>query len=369
MGNGQGTTNPKSETRPLSIKARSSHGTLFSLPTNRTNPKSSALRRFLESVDVKLTVWRENRPTDVDEAVSERSIRYRVAKFRAAAAVTFPKVQGQETWQVGWVQACHFIKFINQYGTLGYTSWEFPQLTRGSPCVNDSDGQNFPWYSYNKGMKEIKGPTKSETCFEVVMNDSPSSQLSLSVPSHYYQPRKTLTSVDRDQHFKVWLVVRNVNAGAVYPIKCISWSLTAAIEVSPENDQGSRVRVKDGPRTPPIIHKSVHPVPLQALLSPECNRAQALIFRPTDPRRKVTVIVPPSWKNAPPLTTRDLDNPVLGEEEKKRKSMIRKLLEQQRIEMQQQQPPTKTNARSRGATLGSTTARPLNATANRRLFR
>jgi len=359
MGNGQGTNNPKS--------ARNSYATLISGRSNRTNPRS-ALRRFLESVDVNLTVWRENRPTDVDESVSERSIRYRVAKFRASAVVTFPKVQAQETWQVGWVQACHFIKFINHYGTMGYTSWEFPQLTRGSPCVNDSDGQNFPWYSYHKGMKEIKGPTKSETCFEVVMNDSPSSQLSLSVPSHYYQPRKTLTSVDRDQHFKVWLVVRNVNTDAVYPIKCISWNLTAAIEVSPENDQGSRVRVKDGPRTPPIIHKSAHPVPLQALLSPECNKAQALIWRPTDPRRKVSVIVPPSWKNAPPLTTRDLDNPCLEEEEKKRKSMIRKLLEEQRIEIQQQ--PPKTSSRSKTTTtLGSTITRPLNATPSWRSYK
>ena len=38
--------------------------------------------------------------TDVDETASDKSLRYRVAKFRAAAAVTFPKVPTNETWQV-----------------------------------------------------------------------------------------------------------------------------------------------------------------------------------------------------------------------------------------------------------------------------
>jgi len=273
---------------------------------------------------VKLTVWRENKPTDVDETASEKSLRYRVAKFRAAAEVTFPKISTHETWQVGWVQACFFIKFVNQYGAFGYTSWEFPQLTRGQLCVNDSDGNLFPWYSYRKGMKEIQGPTRSETCFEVVMNDSPSSQLSLSVPSHHYQSRKSLSSVNRIQEFKVWLVVRNVDTAEVFPIKCISWELSAVIGVSPNKEQGDRARVLEGPQKPPIIHKTSHPVPLQALLSPECNKAQTLIWRPTDPRRKVSVIVPPAWSGAPPLTTRDLENPFLVEEERMRKQMAQR---------------------------------------------
>lgn len=286
--------------------------------------RSMARRKFLESFDVKLTVWRENRPTDVDEANSDKSLRYRVAKFRAAAAVTMPKINTNETWQVGWVQACFYIKFVNQYGAFGYTSWEFPQLTRGQTCVNDSDGNFFPWYSFKKGMVEIKGPTKTESSFEVVMNDSPSSQLSLSVPSHHYQARKSLSSINRLQEFKVWLVVRNVDTEEVYPIRCISWELSAVISVNPNREQGERARVLEGPQKPPIIHKSPHPIPLHALQSPECNRAQALIWRPTDPRRKVSVIVPPSWTGAPALTTRDLENPFLVEEERMRKQMAQR---------------------------------------------
>ena len=38
--------------------------------------------------------------TDVDEMANENSIRYTVPKFRASAAVTFPKIPANETWQV-----------------------------------------------------------------------------------------------------------------------------------------------------------------------------------------------------------------------------------------------------------------------------
>ena len=67
--------------------------------------RSVARRKFLESIDVRLTVWRENRPTDVDEANSDKSLRYRVAKFRAAAAITMPKIISNETWQVTVTEA------------------------------------------------------------------------------------------------------------------------------------------------------------------------------------------------------------------------------------------------------------------------
>lgn len=292
---------------------------------HQSTTRSSSRKKFLDTIQVKLTVWRENKLTDVDETASDKSLRYRVAKFRAAAAVTFPKVPTNETWQVGWVQACFFIKFVNQYGALGYTSWEFPQLTRGQLCVNDSDGNLFPWYSYKRGMQEIQGPTKAETTFQVVMNDSPSSQLSLSIPSNHYHAGKCLSSISRSQEFKVWLVVRNVDTDDVYPIKCISWNMGALIGVNPNKEQGERATVLDEPQKPPVIHKSSHPVPLQALLSPECNKAQALIWRPTDARRKISVIVPPAWTGAPPLTTRDLENPFLIEEERMRKQMAQRM--------------------------------------------
>ena len=52
---------------------------------------------------------------------------------------------------------------------------------------------------------------------------------------------------------------------------------SAVIGVNPNKEQGDRARVLEGPQKPPVIHKSAHPVPLYALLSPECNRAQASV--------------------------------------------------------------------------------------------
>jgi len=293
--------------------------------TTQQSARRSMRRKLLDGIQLtELTVWRDNRPTDIDETQSDKSLSYRVAKFRASATVTFPKIPTDETWQVGWVQACYYIKFVNQYGAFGYTSWEFPQLTRGQICVNDSDGNKFPWYSFRKGMHEIKGPTKTETIFNVVMTDSPSSRLSMSVPSPHYQARRCLSTISRNQQFKVWLVVRNVDTDDVYPFKCISWELSCMIGVTPTKEQGERARVLEGPQKAPIIHKEPHSLPLQALLAPECNKAQALIWRPTDPKRKVSVIVPPDWTGAPPLTTKDLENPFLIEEERQRKQMAQR---------------------------------------------
>jgi len=163
------------------------------------------------------------------------------------------------------------------------------------------------------------------------MNDSPSSQLCLSVPSRQYQTKKCLTSITRDQEFKVWLVVRNVDTSEVYPIKCISWQLSARVAIDPLQEQGERAIAVDPEQKPPVIHKTAHQIPFVALVSPECNKAQALIWRPTDPKKKVSVIVPPAWEGAPPLTMKDLQNPFLKEEERTRLQMMRQIQEHGRF--------------------------------------
>ena len=39
--------------------------------------------------------------------------------FRASATVILPPIRNDETWTVGWIQACSHMEFINQYGDLG----------------------------------------------------------------------------------------------------------------------------------------------------------------------------------------------------------------------------------------------------------
>ena len=48
------------------------------------------------------------------------------------------------------------------------------------------------------------------------------------------------------------------------------------IGVTPTKEQGERTCVLEGPQKAPVIHKTPHNLPLQALLSPECNKAQAI---------------------------------------------------------------------------------------------
>ena len=54
------------------------------------------------------------------EEYSPIVLRYRTPYFRATAVVTMPPITKKETWTVGWIQACDHMKFINQYGNLGW---------------------------------------------------------------------------------------------------------------------------------------------------------------------------------------------------------------------------------------------------------
>ena len=58
-------------------------------------------------------------PTVIEE-YSPIVLRYRTPYFRANAQVIMPPIRRKETWTVGWIQACDYMKFINQYGNLGW---------------------------------------------------------------------------------------------------------------------------------------------------------------------------------------------------------------------------------------------------------
>ena len=66
--------------------------------------------------DVRATI--DQSPTIIEE-YSPIVLRYRTPYFRAHAQVIMPPIRNKETWTVGWIQACDYMKFINQYGDLG----------------------------------------------------------------------------------------------------------------------------------------------------------------------------------------------------------------------------------------------------------
>lgn len=80
----------------------------------RCKPKS-----FRDSVVVlEVNSFIDPTPTSIDES-SSVVLRYRTPHFRASARVLVPPVAGQETWTVGWIQACNHMEFYNTYGNKG----------------------------------------------------------------------------------------------------------------------------------------------------------------------------------------------------------------------------------------------------------
>lgn len=80
----------------------------------RCKPKS--FRDSIIVLEVKTGI--DNNPTSIDES-SSVVLRYRTPHFRAHAHVLVPPVAGQETWTIGWIQACNHMEFYNTYGNKG----------------------------------------------------------------------------------------------------------------------------------------------------------------------------------------------------------------------------------------------------------
>lgn len=62
------------------------------------------------SIDQCPTVIEENSPI---------VLRYKTPYFRASAGIVMPPVPRNETWTVGWIQACTQMEFYNTYGDIG----------------------------------------------------------------------------------------------------------------------------------------------------------------------------------------------------------------------------------------------------------
>lgn len=57
-------------------------------------------------------------PTVVEEN-SPIVLRYKTPYFRASAGVVMPPLPRNETWVVGWIQACTQMEFYNTYAEIG----------------------------------------------------------------------------------------------------------------------------------------------------------------------------------------------------------------------------------------------------------
>uniref|UniRef100_A0A674NQW7 Family with sequence similarity 78 member Ab n=2 Tax=Takifugu rubripes TaxID=31033 RepID=A0A674NQW7_TAKRU len=232
-------------------------------------------------------------PTSIDES-SSVVLRYRTPHFRASARVLVPPVASKETWTIGWIQACNHMEFYNTYGNKGMSSWELPDLRdRKILAISDSDGVNYPWYGNTTETCVVVGPTKKDSQFTVSMNDNFYPSVTWSVPvSDSNVPQ--LSSIRRDQSFTTWLVAINQATSETVILQTIRWRMQLHIHVDPEKPLGHRAVLKEPlvQEQPQILGKN-EPIPTNAMVKPNANDAQVLMWRPKngDPM----VVIPPKY--------------------------------------------------------------------------
>lgn len=259
-------------------------------------------------------------PTIIEE-FSPIVLRYRTPYFRAYAQVIMPPIRRKETWTVGWIQACDHMKFVNQYGMLGSSSWEIPALKTGKiPAVSDSDGVSYPWYGNTTEIATIVGPTDTYKCMHLTMNDNFYPSVTWDIPVSEGTSAH-LTRIVRDQSFITWLAAINETTKDIIVLKTVRWNFYLEIDVDPSRELGCRARIVapraqkqpfvtsgNGERsrlsskkrtsfnmsttaTTACDHNrnsnsatnifSSCQIPFSALVRPSANNAQTLIWRPT----------------------------------------------------------------------------------------
>ncbi|ESO07866.1 hypothetical protein HELRODRAFT_75099 [Helobdella robusta] len=242
--------------------------------------------RFLHASAIKLHKLQfgiDKRLTIIDEK-SNAVLKYRTPHFRALATVEIPPLPAGVNIQVGWIQVCTDMQFINTYGNEGLTSWEFPEIVSGKyKMVSDADGKQYPWYGSKNEVAHLQGPTQNPTTATIHMNDNFFPQVTWYIPSIGYTRDPSLSFVYRKQRFYTFLALKDVNTDTYQIIRTLTWSMELAIDVNPKNPLGKRAKLL-GPfeqESPKVVPEHLTP-PLKsyALNPPNANSCQVLVWRP-----------------------------------------------------------------------------------------
>ncbi|MBN3318167.1 FA78A protein, partial [Atractosteus spatula] len=172
------------------------------------------------------------------------------------------------------------------------SSWEIPDLRDGKiQAISDSDGVNYPWYGNKKEIYIFTGLTTKDTEFNVSMDDNFNPSVSWGVPvSNSNQSQ--LTNIRRDQSFITWLVAINQASREHFILKTIKWRMQLQIEIDPGKPLGQRAKLLEptAQEQPQILARN-EPIPPNAMVKPNANDAQVLMWRPET--GKPVVVIPP----------------------------------------------------------------------------
>ncbi|KAG8556244.1 hypothetical protein GDO81_017983, partial [Engystomops pustulosus] len=172
------------------------------------------------------------------------------------------------------------------------SSWELPDLREGRvKAISDSDGVSYPWYGNTTETVTLMGPTNKISRFSVSMNDNFYPSVTWAVPvSESNVPM--LTRIKRDQSFTTWLVAMNAHTKEKIILQTIKWRMRVDIEVDPTQLLGKRARlVGRTQQEQPRILSRMEPIPPNALVKPNANDAQVLMWRPK--RGQPVIVIPP----------------------------------------------------------------------------
>ncbi|XP_058891159.1 protein FAM78B isoform X3 [Acipenser ruthenus] len=176
--------------------------------------------------------------------------------------------------------------------SLAWSSWELPDLREGRvKAISDSDGVSYPWYGNTTETVTLVGPTSKVSRFTVSMNDNFYPSVTWAVPvSDSNLPM--LTRIKRDQSFTTWLVALNTATKEKILLQTIKWRMRVDIEVDPYQPLGQRARlVGRAQQEQPRVLTRMEAIPANALVKPNANDAQVLMWRPK--RGPPMVVIPP----------------------------------------------------------------------------
>ncbi|XP_060075106.1 protein FAM78B-like [Ylistrum balloti] len=242
----------------------------------------------------------ENQPTTIDES-SSAVLKYQTPNFRVSATVEMAPMPEEHKWKVGWIQACTDMMFHNTYGDEGYTSWEFPELTSGQQImISDCDGHHYPWYGSRNETVVFQGPCTMYQSASISMNDNFHPHVTWRNPANRSQNEPNLTKIVRDQTFNVWLVAWNMSLQKAYILKTVRWNMRLDIKVDPKKPLGQRAELVSNPvpKQPEVLAENIS-LPRCALMPPNANSAQMLVWRPATGRP--LCVIPPVWQNDVPV--------------------------------------------------------------------
>lgn len=155
--------------------------------------------------------------------------------------------------------------------------------------ISDSDGKHYPWYGSKTEMKTIKGPTSSSTEITVSMDDNFFPNVTWFIPDNTWGQQPRLTHIYRKQHFLTTLAIK-INS-KTFSLKTVAWHMEIEIDVKPESKKASLLRPFY--QNQPVILDNPVKISPSALIPPNANNCQALIWRPFKRKDYPSIIVRP----------------------------------------------------------------------------